>query len=137
MFAHLEVPPEMTETVESLRGQPLIAENLPAMDHRHIGTGSTDVGDVSWITPLSMLNTACFATGAAGHSWGVVATSGMSIGHKGMLHAAKIMALTAADLYADPKHLSQAHQEFEKATRDNPYVTPLPDDVKPPRYERP
>ena len=137
MFAHLEVPPEMTETVESLRGQPLIAENLPAMDHRHIGTGSTDVGDVSWITPLSMLNTACFATGAAGHSWGVVATSGMSIGHKGMLHAAKIMALTAADLYADPEHLSQARQEFEKATRDNPYVTPLPDDVKPPRYERP
>jgi aminobenzoyl-glutamate utilization protein B len=136
MFGHLEVPPEMTQIVESLRGQPLIAENLPAMDHRHIGTGSTDVGDVSWITPLSMLNTACFATGAAGHSWGVVATSGMSIGHKGMLHAAKIMALTAADLYADPEHLRQARQEFEEATRDNPYVTPLPADVRPPRYDR-
>ena len=95
------------------------------------------MGDVSWITPLSMLHTACGATGAAGHSWGTVATSGMSIGHKGMMHAAKIMALTAIDLYRDPQHLQQARQEFETATKDKPYTSPLPADLQPPQHPNP
>ena len=107
------------------------------MNEENIGTGSTDVGDVSWITPLSMLNTACFATGAAGHSWGIVATCGMSIGHKGMMHAAKIMAVAAMDVYADPEHLQKARQEFEAVTKEHPYRTPLPDGVTPPRYPNP
>jgi aminobenzoyl-glutamate utilization protein B len=107
------------------------------MDEGHISTGSTDVGDVSWVTPLSELHAACFATGAAGHSWGVVATGAMSIGHKGMMHAAKIMAVAAMDLYTDPEHLRAARREFEEATRDKPYVTPLPDTVQAPRYPNP
>lgn len=135
LFAHLTVPKELEERVRELEGQPLIGDNLPAMDAGHIGTGSTDVGDVSWVTPLSMLRTACFATGAAGHSWGIVASSGTSIGHKGMMHAAKVMALTAADLYSDPQHLQAARQEFERATCERPYTTPLPEHVKPPRHE--
>ena len=93
------------------------------------------MGDLSQITPLSMLNTACFTTGASGHSWGIVATGAMSIGHKGMMHAAKIMALAAIDCYSDPKHLEKARAEFDKATKDHPYRSPLPDYVKPPRYE--
>jgi aminobenzoyl-glutamate utilization protein B len=59
----------------------------------------------------------------------------MSIGHKGMMHAAKIMALTAIELYSDPNHLVKIHQEFEGKTRGKPYVPPIPGDVKPPRYE--
>jgi aminobenzoyl-glutamate utilization protein B len=137
IFKHMRVPDDMKAHIKELAGQPLIGENFPAWNEDHIGTGSTDVGDVSWITPLSMLNTACFATGAAGHSWGIVATSGMSIGHKGMMHAAKIMAVAATDLYADPEHLRRAREEFEQATRDNPYKTPLPEDTQPPRYRNP
>ncbi len=137
VFKDLHVPQEMKEHVRALEGQPLLGENFPAWNEDHIGTGSTDVGDVSWITPLSMLSTACFATGAAGHSWGVVATSGMSIGHKGMMHAAKIMALAAMDLYTDPEHLRMAREEFEEATRERPYTTPLLDHVLPPRYPNP
>ncbi|MBL7201350.1 MAG: amidohydrolase [Anaerolineae bacterium] len=137
VFKDLHVPQEMKEHVRALEGQPLLGENFPAWNEDHIGTGSTDVGDVSWITPLSMLSTACFATGAAGHSWGVVATSGMSIGHKGMMHAAKIMALAAMDLYTDPEHLRVAREEFEEATRERPYTTPLLDHVLPPRYPNP
>jgi aminobenzoyl-glutamate utilization protein B len=136
-FKHLQVPQEWEARVEPLKGQPLLADNFPAWNQDHIGTGSTDVGDVSWVTPISMLSTACFATGAAGHSWGIVATSGMSIGHKGMMHAAKIMAVAAMDLYAAPEHLQRARQEFEAATRDHPYQTPLPDNVKPPQYPNP
>ena len=136
-FEHLKVPKEWEKRVEALKGQPLLGDNFPAMNEENIGTGSTDVGDVSWITPLSELNTACFATGAAGHSWGVVATCGMSIGHKGMIHAAKIMAVAAMDLYADPKHLQKARQEFEAATKEHPYQTPLPDGVTSPRFPNP
>jgi aminobenzoyl-glutamate utilization protein B len=61
----------------------------------------------------------------------------MSIGHKGMMHAAKIMAVAAYDLYTDPRHLEAARQEFEAATKDNPYRSPLPDALEPPRYENP
>jgi aminobenzoyl-glutamate utilization protein B len=84
-----------------------------------------------------MLSTAGFPIGAAGHSWGIVAASGTSTGHKGMLHAAKIMALSAMDLLVDPEHLRKAREEFEKSTREHPYKSPLPTSVKPPRYEEP
>ncbi len=119
MYKSLHIPDE-------LHGEPLIGANFPAQDEGRFETGSTDVGDVSWITPLSWLNTACFAIGATGHSWGIVATCAGSIGHKGMLHAAKTMALTAMDLFQDPQHLRKAREEFEAATKDKPYKTPLP-----------
>lgn len=137
LFKNLRVPSEWQDRVDELDGQPLLGENFPAWNEDRIGTGSTDVGDVSWITPLSMLNTACFATGAAGHSWGVVATSGMSIGHKGMLHAAKIMAVAAMDLWLDPTHLQKAREEFERETENRPYTSPLPEDTLPPHYPNP
>jgi aminobenzoyl-glutamate utilization protein B len=137
MFKDLQVPDELKERVAQLEGEPLLGDNFPSMDEGKVGTGSTDVGDVSWITPLSTLSTACFATGAAGHSWGMVATGGMSIGHKGMMHAAKIMAVAAMDLYLQPAHLQRARKEFEEATQDQPYRSPLPDRAQPPRYPNP
>jgi aminobenzoyl-glutamate utilization protein B len=136
-FENLQVPEEWQARIEPLKKEPLLGENFPAWDQDHIGTGSTDVGDVSWITPTSMLRTACFATGAAGHSWGIVATSGMSIGHKGMMHAAKIMAVAAMDLFVDPEHLTRARQEFDTAAEAHPYQSPLPDEIEPLQYPNP
>ncbi len=92
------------------------------------------MGDLSWKTPVSMLTTACWTTASIGHSWGVVATSGMSIGHKGMMHAAKIMALSAMDLYTNPEHIKLARGEFEKARQAHPYVNPIPAHISPPRF---
>jgi len=132
-----KIPDEWKKKLESYEGSPLLGINLPAFDQDEIQTGSTDVGDVSQITPISMLSTAGFPIGAAGHSWGIVAASGTSTGHKGMLHAAKIMALSAMDLLVDPEHLRKAREEFEKSTRDHPYKSPLPTSVTPPRYEEP
>lgn len=131
-FEPLSVPPDERVHVADTKSHPVIGENFPAWDEATIGTGSTDVGDVSWITPLSMLRTTCFPTGAAGHSWAVVAAVGTSIGHKGMMHAAKIMAATALDLFAEPKHLSAAKEEHRRRTEGRPYRTPLPDETKPP-----
>jgi aminobenzoyl-glutamate utilization protein B len=127
--------PESVERLDQYRDKPLVGENFPALDEGFIMTGSTDVGDLSLVAPVSMLQTACYATGSPGHSWGNVATGAMSIGHKGMMHAAKIMAVAALDLYADPKHLVEIRKEFDKATGGKKYQCPLPDNFKPPRYE--
>ena len=73
--------------------------------------------------------------GIPGHSWGIVATGAMSIGHKGMLYAAKAMALAAADLCDDPAHLARARAEFQAATGGQPYRSPLPEGTQPPLPE--
>jgi aminobenzoyl-glutamate utilization protein B len=78
------------------------------------GGGSTDVGDVSWTVPTVSFNTAVFVPGSAGHSWQNVAAGGTTIGTKGLMNAAKIFALTAIDLYRNPKLLSEVTAEFER-----------------------
>ena len=77
------------------------------------GGGSTDVGDVSWVVPTAGLNTATWVPGTAAHSWQAVAAGGTSIGHKGMMVAAKTLALTAIDLMSDQTLISAAREEFE------------------------
>ncbi|MBI9043192.1 MAG: amidohydrolase [Anaerolineaceae bacterium] len=116
-------------------GMHLIGENFPSLDEGGVMTGSTDVGDMSRKVPLSMLLTACWPTAAPAHSWGVVATGAMSIGHKGMLHAAKTMALAAMDCFSDPQLLAKVRQEFEEESQKNPYQCPIPDDLYPPQIE--
>lgn len=101
------------------------------------GGGSTDVADVSWVTPTAECSTACFALGARGHSWQVTATSGMSIGHKGMLQAAKILALTGWSLLTDEEQLDKAREAFLEATKDNPYKSPIPEGLQPPLDQLP
>jgi len=100
-------------------------------------TGSTDVGDVSWITPISMLITTCWPTNVSAHTWGVVATGRMGIGHKGMMYAAKVMAESAVELFKDPVRLQQVRDEFEAEIAKRPYVSPLPDDCMPPNNPHP
>jgi len=128
-------PAEIVAVLDEYRDQPLWGGNLPALDEAIIATGSTDVGDLSQIVPVSMLGTTCFPSGCPGHSWGNVAASGMSIGHKGMIHAAKIMAVTAVELCSTPNHLVRIRQEFEQKTGGKLYVPPIAEDVEPPRYE--
>ena len=111
----------------------LSAEVWPIRDAGEVGSGSTDVADVSWVTPTSQFRTTCFALGVPGHSWANTSTGGVSIGHKGMLHAAKGMAITAADFILDPALLQEAKDEFAASTAGRPYVCPIPADVRPRR----
>ncbi len=131
---HYKLPPEMAAKLDEYRDMPLIGGNFPALDAQVVSTGSTDVGDLSQLVPVSMLGTTCFTTGVPGHSWGNVATCGMSIGHKGMMHAAKIMALTAAELLSDPNLLVAIRQEFDRSTAGKPYVPPITEEIQPPGY---
>jgi aminobenzoyl-glutamate utilization protein B len=109
----------------------LSAEVWPMRDAGEVGSGSTDVADVSWITPTSQFRTTCFALGVPGHSWANTSTGGVSIGHKGMLHAAKGMALTGAEFILDPALLAEAKAEFAASTAGRPYQCPIPPEVQP------
>ncbi|MFX1284048.1 MAG: M20 family metallopeptidase [Promethearchaeota archaeon] len=94
--------------------------------------GSTDVGDVSWITPLAQFATACATIGTPGHSWQEVAQAGMSIGHKGMIYAAKILSLATIELMQRPGLVEKARIEFEEKIKKTPFESPLSADAKPP-----
>lgn len=95
-----------------------------------VGPASSDLGDVSWNVPTAEISTATWVPGVPAHSWQAVACDGMSIGVKGMLVAAKTMALTGYDLFTEPSHLQQAKAEFEKRRGAATYTARVPE--KPP-----
>lgn len=78
---------------------------------------ATDVGNISWIVPTSQFATACIPLGASFHSWQVAAASGMSIGHTGMVLAAKTLAVVTMKLYTDHKIIDAAKAEFKKTVK--------------------
>jgi aminobenzoyl-glutamate utilization protein B len=94
-------------------------------------TGSTDVGDVSWVVPTIQLAAATAPMNVPWHSWVVVASSGHSIGQKGMLFAAKAMGTTAIDLFLDAEARGRIIDEFKKKTEGKEYRSVVPDDRKP------
>jgi aminobenzoyl-glutamate utilization protein B len=75
---------------------------------------SSDSGDVSQIMPMGLFTTACWPVGCAPHTWQTTASAGSSIGQKGMMYAAKIIAATAYDLLNSPEKLEAITQEFEE-----------------------
>jgi aminobenzoyl-glutamate utilization protein B len=94
-------------------------------------TGSTDVADVSWCTPDISLIVTTTPDRVPSHSWPVVASGGMSIGHKGMLYAAKAMAFTMLDLYQQPELLAAVRKEFIEKKGDRVFKAMLPDGPPP------
>ena len=79
------------------------------------GMGSTDVGDVSWLVPTVGFTTATWVPGTSAHSWQAVAAGGMSIGHKGMHLATKLLAKTAVDLIENPDLIDTATAELKRS----------------------
>src|SRR5258708_25949875 len=106
-------------------------EQIQSMESGH-SSGSTDVGDVSWIVPTSEFNTATYVPGTAAHSWQSAACAGSSIGRKGMVVAAKTLALSAVDLFTDPKLVAAARSDFEKRRAGHEYRSRVPPDHKAP-----
>ncbi|HEU5087256.1 MAG TPA: hypothetical protein VFT99_07415, partial [Roseiflexaceae bacterium] len=110
---------------------PLWGRVLPHDETPRVSPGSTEVGDVSQITPTGQLTTCCWPLGTPGHSWQVVASSGSSIGFKGMLLAAKAMALAGLDLMTTPELLAEAQAEFKRRKNGAAYVSPVPEGATP------
>jgi aminobenzoyl-glutamate utilization protein B len=94
--------------------------------------GSTDVGTVSWVVPTVQMRGATYAIGTPGHSWQLVAQGKLPAAHKGMEHAAKVMAATALDLIQRPDLIAAAKADHAERLDGTPFVNPIPDDVDPP-----
>lgn len=103
---------------------------LPA--NPEVSKGSTDVGDISWFVPTSGLRTACFATGSPGHSWQNVAAIGSTIGEKGTIYAAQVLAVSALDLLEKPEELAAAKADWQERMKDRKYTSLIPKGQKAP-----
>jgi len=93
--------------------------------------GSTDVGDVSWNVPTIHLTATTAPIATPWHAWPVVACGGMSIGHKGMVYAAKALAATIVDLFEDPAARDAMTREFKEQTAGHTYKGYIPDGPPP------
>lgn len=127
------------ETRFAVRLQESFAEKVPLDDITRVfdssgksSGGSTDVGDVSWVVPVTGFSTACWVPGTPGHSWQAVACGGTTIGKKGMNLAARTLAATAYDLFTDPQLLQDAKAEHAKRLNGRKYEAMLEKDQKPP-----
>jgi aminobenzoyl-glutamate utilization protein B len=99
----------------------LVTTIFDAWDDGTTSPGSTDVSDVSWITPTMEFRTACNVNGAPGHSWQFTACSGTGIGHKSLIFAAKTMTGSALDLLQNPELITQAREEQINRLRGREY----------------
>jgi len=104
----------------------------PFLDDIPVYPASTDVGDVSWAAPTAGLRTATWVPGTSAHSWQAVACGGTPIGHKGMLVAAKTIALTAVELMLHPEVCEAAKAEMLERQGDNFNYQPMIGDREPP-----
>ena len=139
-------PESRTRGVEGLIGDPAITKRWRELSENGTKTindfipplwssdcflpGSTDVGDVSWLTPTSQIETVCWPAGVPGHSWQIVACGKSALAHKGMLLAAKVLAATAIDLMTDPALLAAAKAEFAERAAEG-YTCPIEPDAVP------
>lgn len=97
----------------------------------HSMGGSTDVGDVSYVVPTIRLSATTAPNGTPWHSWAVVASGGMSIGHKGMAYAAKALSMTMVDLFQSEELRDAVKAEFKEKKGDYVYKGIIPDGPPP------
>jgi len=97
-----------------------------------VSHGSTDVGDVSWQIPTVEFTTATWIFGTPGHSWQAVAQSGVGLGHRSLIFAAKIMAATAINLLMNEDLLDKVKKEHRQRIGSKKYKPPIPAEMKPP-----
>ena len=88
---------------------------------------SSDIGDVSWVAPTLHFYVTTAPKGVPWHAWPVVASSRMSIGHKGMMRASQVLAATAVDLYLQPATLESIKAEWQQKMKGVTYRWLIPD----------
>ncbi len=139
----LRILPEETEFITRL--QQTLSEPRPPEDVQKVydqsgtfGTGSTDVGDVSWVIPTTGFTTACWAPGTPGHSWQATACGATPLARRGMNLAARVLAATAWDIASNPQLLAAAKEEHQRRVGQENYESLLLEGQKPPLdYRKP
>ena len=103
---------------------------FPYYPSNRFNPGSSDVGDVSWLTPTAQFDAVTIPSGCPAHSWQTVSSGKTSLAHKGMLYAAKVLAAATADLMEDPDLVAKARAEFRETTAEG-YDCPISKDIVP------
>ena len=103
---------------------------LPVYEGDHFSPGSTDVGDVSMLTPTAQFDAVTWPSGSPGHSWQNVSCGASSIGDKGVMYAAKVLCASAIDLFEDGSVIEEAKAEFKESAAKEGYDCPVPQGAK-------
>lgn len=104
---------------------------LPVVGPVKVG-GSSDLGDVSKVTPLGVFGWPTVGLGTSLHTWAVTAAGGMSIGDRASLDTARILAGMGHDVMADAGMRDAARADLAARLADAPYLPLLPADQKTP-----
>jgi len=125
---------EFVNEIQKTLASPMPIESLSKIKNNTgiVTKGSTDVGDVSYVVPTTGFSTLCWAPGTPAHSWQATAAGGHSIGKKGMMLAARILAANAWDLAHSPDTIEAAKAEFNKRLDGVEYKALLEPGQKPP-----
>jgi aminobenzoyl-glutamate utilization protein B len=115
-----------------VEAQGLTTKAEPLGDESFLMGASTDVGDVSWNVPTMGCGMPTMPLGVSVHTWAATASHGTGIGSKGAIHAARVLAATGLDILTDSELRQAARADFERRTRDHPYVSPLPPEMQRP-----
>lgn len=114
-----------------MRGKDLADSIAPYQPKAGLLHVSNDVGDVSWVVPTANLRGATRAMGTPAHSWQAVAQGATSYAHKGMLHAGKVLAVTAVEIMKQPEIIKRAKAELIEERGGEAYQCPIPPEIKP------
>jgi aminobenzoyl-glutamate utilization protein B len=105
----------------------------PAQEPR-LGGGSDDIGDISWVVPTVTLRFPSNIPGGPGHNWANGVAMATPIAHKGATAGAKVMAMTALDLFLNPQLVQQAWDYYKEQTKDEKYEPFITDNDPPAIY---
>jgi len=95
-------------------------------------SSSNDIGDITWVVPTGTIRFPSVVPGIQAHHWSAGITPTMSIGHKGAVAGAKVIAASVLDLLTSPELRAAAKKQFEQDTKDSKYFSLLPEGAKPP-----
>ncbi len=99
----------------------LFADNLTSLGREVLpynescSIGSTDTGNVSQVVPAIHPSIAIVAPGISIHTHEFAQAAASESGHKGLIDAAKAMAMTVVDLLGNPKLLNKVRNDFTGA----------------------
>lgn len=122
---------KMSHAIPGTKAGPVLSSKVPAYVHINKSiSGSTDVGDVSYVVPTVVAMVTTLAKGSPSHSWQRVAQGATAVTHEGMLHAGKVLARTALRVLEDPELVEKAKEEHKRVVGDSRPCL-IPEDVMP------
>jgi aminobenzoyl-glutamate utilization protein B len=94
--------------------------------------GSDDIAEVSWNVPTVNLRYPANIPNLIGHHWSSAIAMATPIAHKGALAGAKVQAMTAIELFADPELVKKAWEYFREQTKETKWESLIPAEAPPP-----